>query len=283
MSSRRRLGVNPEVGRPSQFDACAFDARPSIRRVDPREGDQESPHDVQRYELTLLRGAAWRVAPSRYPRNRVADDRAKGTWRRKDGRDWRIGTAEEVRWIQETPVGQSVADAIPPVFEAYATLEQPLTGGRRTEWEAAQDNQTLYEQAWMRHETAMLDIMVQQGEPQPWWLGYLETGISDVVFPDAPRVEMYAHWPYVLVEAGPVQAAEWRERDPWGDSLPDLMFPADRSWLVTTLWDDDWTCIGGPRTLVDAVLTHPALAERTREVDPSMSMDEACPPGHEYF
>ena len=94
---------------------------------------------------------------------------------------------------------------------------------------------------------------------------------------------MYAHWPYVLVEAGPDQAAGWRPAEHLFGSLPDVMFPADRSWLVTTLWDDDWTCIGGRRTLIDHVLSHEALAERAREIDPSMSMDEACPPGHEYF
>ena len=33
----------------------------------------------------------------------------------------------------------------------------------------------------------------------------------------------------------------------------------------------------------DAVLSRSALADRAHEVDPSMSMDEACPPGHEYF
>jgi hypothetical protein len=204
--------------------------------------------------------------------------------RSKDGRDWRIGSAEEVGWITETPRGMSVADAVPPVFEAYATLEQPLSGDHLTKWEAAaHDSQTVIVDAWERHEAALLDILVQQTEPQPWWLGFLETGVSDVVFPDAQRVEMYAHWSYVLVEAGPDQAAEWRSDDLWGESLPDVMFPTDRSWLVTTLWDDDWTCIGGSRRLVDATLSHSALAERAREIDPSMSMDEACPPGHEYF
>ena len=170
----------------------------------------------------------------------------------------------------------------PAVFEAYATLEQPLTGGRLTQWEAAQDRQTVVVDAWERHESALLGILVQRTEPQPWWLGYLETGCSDVVFPDAPRVEMYAHWSYVLVEAGPDQAAEWRPEE-IHESLPDVMFPADRSWLVTTLWDDDWMCIGGSRRLIDAVLSHSALAERAHEIDPSMSMDEACPPGHGYF
>ena len=212
----------------------------------------------------------------------MADHRNHGTWRAKDGRDWCIGSAEEVRWIQETPLGNSVADAVPPIFDAYATLEQPLTGDRLTEWEAAHDRQTLVIDAWERHEASLLGILIERTEPQPWWLGYLETGSSDVVFPDAPRVEMYAHWPYVLVEAGPDQAAKWRSEVVY-ESLPDLMFPVDRSWLVTTLWDDDWTCIGGPKRLIDAVLTHSALAERAREIDPSMSMDEACPPGHEYF
>ena len=27
--------------------------------------------------------------------------------------------------------------------------------------------------------------------------------------------------------------------------------PADRSWLVSALWDDGWTCIGGPEALID--------------------------------
>lgn len=71
----------------------------------------------------------------------MADDRRNATRRSKDGRDWRIGSAEEVRWIEETPRGKSVADAIPPIFEAYATLEQPLTGDRMTEWEVTQDRQ----------------------------------------------------------------------------------------------------------------------------------------------
>ena len=61
---------------------------------------------------------------------------------------------------------------------------------------------------------------------------------------DAPRTELYAGWSYVLVKAGPDQAQTWRGLD-WKGYLPDLLFPADRSWLVTTLWDDDWTCIGG--------------------------------------
>jgi hypothetical protein len=82
----------------------------------------------------------------------------------------------------------------------------------------------------------------------------------------------------VLVEAGPEQARVWREREHWKSLLPDLMFPAGRSWLVSTLWDDDWMCIGGSRGLVDAFLTHPDLRHRAREVD--LSLKDATPPGH---
>jgi hypothetical protein len=35
------------------------------------------------------------------------------------------------------------------------------------------------------------------------------------------------------------------------------MFPADRCWLVSTLGDDDWSCLGGPTGLVDRFLRHP--------------------------
>jgi hypothetical protein len=199
----------------------------------------------------------------------------------KDGRDWRIGSADDVRWIEDgTFGGVRIGSAIPPVFEAYATLEHPLTGDRLTKWEAEQDPQTLVIDAWERHETALLAILIEQTEEQPWWLGYLETGSSEVVFDEAPRVTMYAGWDYVLVEAGPDQAAAWRDGVVY-ESLPDLIFPADRSWLVSTLWDDDWTCIGGPRALVDALLGDPVLRERAREVDPAMK--DATPPGHPAY
>jgi hypothetical protein len=56
-----------------------------------------------------------------------------------------------------------------------------------------------------------------------------------------------ASWGYVLVEAGPEEAGAWR-RGGWGEDLPDLMFPSDRTWLFSTLWDDDWSCVGGSRS-----------------------------------
>jgi hypothetical protein len=193
-------------------------------------------------------------------------DRPKS--RIKDGREWRLGSLEEVRWIEEgTSGGVRITSAIPPVFEAYATLEHSFTGDHLTRWEGEQNRETVVIDSWARHEAAILGVLTRHTDVQPWWLGFLETGISEVVFDDAPRVEMYAHWGYVLVEAGPDQAATWRRRVIY-ESLPDLIFPGDRSWLVSTIWDDDWTCIGAPKALIEALLGDPVLKERAREVDP---------------
>lgn len=181
----------------------------------------------------------------------------------RDGRTWRIGTDAEVAWIAKgTSIGRTITAAIPPVFEAYATVVLPYGG-------AGQHG----------HDRAILALLSEQSAARPWWLGYLDTGADDIVFPDAPKVTLYSGWPYVLVEAGPEQAATWRRNDPgsfWKGVLPNVMFPADRSWLVSTLWDDDWTCIGGSAGLVDRFVRHPDLRARPVTLD-----QDATPPGHE--
>ena len=177
----------------------------------------------------------------------------------KDGRDWQIGTAADVAWVAgQTRHGSTVTTAIPPVFEAYATFYEP-------------DGVSV-----PAHERAVVARLVEHTPEQPWWLGYLETGAHDVVFPEAGRVRLYWDWPYVLVEAGPVQALGWRTghmRAQYG-ALPDLFFPADRTWLVSALWDDTWTCIGGPAALV-AALERDDLVKAYR-VRPDQ---DAAPPG----
>ena len=100
----------------------------------------------------------------------------------------------------------------------------------------------------------------------------------DIVFDHVRKLEVVrATARYVLVKPAGAGGGS-RERDHWKGPLPDLMFPADRSWLVSTLWDYDWTCIGGPRTLVDAFLAYSDLRHRAREVDPSIK--DATPQGH---
>ncbi len=80
--------------------------------------------------------------------------------------------------------------------------------------------------------------------------------------PDAPRLSLYVGWSYVLLKAGPQLALASRSNSdstPWHSALPELVFPSDRSWLVSTMWDDDWRCVGGPAALVDALLMRPEL------------------------
>jgi hypothetical protein len=194
-------------------------------------------------------------------------DRHAPATRVRDGRAWRIGDDAEVSWIQGgTSITKAITSAIPPVFDAYATLKPPAC------W---QDHQT-------RHDAAVIELLTRHSGWQPWWLGYLDTGADDVVFADAPRATLYAGWEYVLVEAGPRQAASWRTSDVgtfWKGALPNLMFPADRSWLVSTLWDDDWTCIGGCAALVDDLLHDPELGPRARKVE--LGEHDATPPGHQ--
>jgi hypothetical protein len=183
----------------------------------------------------------------------------------RDGRAWRIGTDAEVAWIASgTSIGRTITAAIPPVFEAYATIVLPNTG-----------------EGQQAHDRAVLALLSEHSAAQPWWLGYLDTGADDVVFPLAPMVTLYAGWHYVLAEAGPEQAATWRQHDLgsfWKGVLPNVLFPADRSWLVSTLWDDDWTCIGGPAGLVAEFLRHPDLQAR-----PVALGQDATPPGHQAF
>jgi hypothetical protein len=77
----------------------------------------------------------------------------------KDGQSWWIGTADDVAWIAgHTIDGLSVTAAIPPRFEAYATF-YPLEGADIT-----------------LHEHTIVDILKAHTPPQPWWLGYLDTG-----------------------------------------------------------------------------------------------------------
>jgi hypothetical protein len=62
-----------------------------------------------------------------------------------------------------------------------------------------------------RHDAGVLAVLSAHTAAQAWWLGYLETGSTYVVFGDARRLGLYAQWPYVLIEAGPEQARVWRD------------------------------------------------------------------------
>ena len=160
-------------------------------------------------------------------------------------------------WIADgTAPSLAITSAIPPIFDAYATVDVPSDEGDRRE-----------------QDRVLLDMLAT---PAPWWLGYLDTGADDVVFTDVPMVTLYAGWHYVLVEAGPQQAADWKDPSSWRGELPDLIFPAERSWLVSTLWDDEWRCVGGAADLIERLGRDARV--RARPVDLG---SDATPPGHD--
>ncbi len=98
--------------------------------------------------------------------------------RQRDGQQWQLGSVDDVQWIPAaTTPGLSITSAIPPVFAAYATL-RPTAEGRDDAFDSA-----------------LVGLLVAHSGSQPWWLGYLETGSDEVIFPDAPRVALYARWP----------------------------------------------------------------------------------------
>lgn len=197
--------------------------------------------------------------PGVAPSEERGDSSAGATQVAKDGRTWRIGSGREVEWIAGAAgPAITVTAAIPPVFGAYATF-YPHEGSDVS-----------------AHERAIVGELLAHTPDQPWWLGYLDTGAHDIVFPSAGRVRLYWDWPYVLVEAGPDQALSWRTGHMRSGSgaLPDLFFPADRSWLVSALWDDTWTCIGGPVALIEALVRHPLANARRIRPD-----EDTLPPG----
>jgi hypothetical protein len=181
----------------------------------------------------------------------------------KDGRAWRIGGEDEVAWVNAGVTGRlSITAAVPSVFAAYATLAFPVDLERdRDDMRPAED----------RFDDAVLSALSAHTKPQPWWLGFLETGASDVVLDDAPRVHVYGY-SYVLVQAGAHEARTWRsDEGRWFTALPELMFPADRSWLVSSLWDDAWACVGGSADLIAALLIEPELRAGAERTDPSVA------------
>jgi hypothetical protein len=58
----------------------------------------------------------------------------------------------------------------PPIFDSYCILELPQNSKDELK----------------HHEQAVIELLSEPVEEQPWWLDDLDTGASDVVFPCAP-------------------------------------------------------------------------------------------------
>jgi hypothetical protein len=178
----------------------------------------------------------------------------------KDGRSWRIGTAADVAWIERAvDFSTRTITQVPPGFAAYCRLELP-------DLRYAPPDQAAAAQA--AHDQGVVDVLGAAPGSHSWWLGYLEYGIGvDLVFDDAPRTSLFG-WDFVLVQAGPQQALGWRAHSTgataWKGALPDLIFPADRAWMLFTSWDDVWSGIGGSEDLIGSFERDPRLGPRVR-------------------
>jgi hypothetical protein len=65
----------------------------------------------------------------------------------------------------------------------------------------------------------------------------------------------------------PLRGAPRPAQSNWKNTeLPDVMFAEDRAWLLATLWDDDWSCVGGSRALIDDLLEDPVLSPKARRI-----------------
>jgi hypothetical protein len=85
---------------------------------------------------------------------------------------------------------------------------------------------------------------------------------------DGPKVDFFHRY---LLFTGPLdEAGQWGAR-PYGPGIrrdinsPNLMWPADHAWFVTTNFEYEWTGVGGSSALVDDLLRDPRLeVVRTR-------------------
>jgi hypothetical protein len=86
---------------------------------------------------------------------------------------WRVGGDTEIAWIRgATEPGLTIRSGIPPLFEAYATVELPRSGdGDQAAWSGDPD----------RCDAAVLAVLGRFTAWRSRWLGYLETGAEDAI------------------------------------------------------------------------------------------------------
>ncbi|MEU8252691.1 hypothetical protein AB0C06_00290 [Micromonospora inaquosa] len=187
----------------------------------------------------------------------------------KDGRDWRIGAADDVSWIVgHTTAGVSITTAIPPVFDAYATTYQA-------------DDVTV-----AAYEHALVEDVIRHTPDQPWWLAYLDTGAHNVVFPPRPEgvplLELAVRAGRGRSRASSHLAHRWSHAPPPRRATRPVLscrpvvagLRALGRHLDLRRRPDTWTCVGGPTPVIHA-LERDSVAN-ARQVRPD---EDALPPG----
>jgi hypothetical protein len=207
-------------------------------------------------------------------------------------------------WIEPRLGGEfgAVSLQVPKGFEAYARVFHPFRKGldrKRTRWaEVAADCGTV---AHREMQWDAISRRTHSGEAdQDPWTGEMDRDDLSVVceileahsadlahcffglctiesWEDSfSAAELRAHpflkhpmgRDYIVLE-GPITAVGQIE----GGRAPNLIWPADRSWLVASEVDFDSTLIGGSRDLIDAIVSSPVLEAWEVEPDTSLAID----------
>jgi hypothetical protein len=112
---------------------------------------------------------------------------------------------------------------------------------------------------------ALAEILNQQTQAELWYFAIWEGWAQlDLTLSRAPRVEFPGRGMYLL--SGSADDADTDFSD--GNMLssyhsPNLWWPSDRAWIVSTDIDDMVTFVGGTQSCIEAVLSDPRL-ESTR-------------------
>lgn len=125
---------------------------------------------------------------------------------------------EEVAWISRgTARGMSIRSAIPDGFDVYGLLD-------------------LDDEA-----RPIEDSLLNALQPEPDEVlvaGWIVR--SDRMTEPGDEHTLYSGW---LYRCRHVQRTDLLGR-PARDGFPDLLFPPDHRWIVSTLWDDSWRSVG---------------------------------------
>lgn len=151
----------------------------------------------------------------------------------------------DLTWISSgTRPGDSIHSAVPPIFENYATI----VVARDAEVRQAQHR--------------AIGAVLESTKEAALWIGVIETGDPDDYLADAVRATLYANWPYHMKYISASTLLDHRNAHSERGPLPDLVFPPDRSWLATRLWDDSWISFGGSAAVTDALMLATGTAAR---------------------
>jgi hypothetical protein len=209
-------------------------------------------------------------------------------------------------WIAERlhpPLG-TVGYVVPHGFAAYARVLHPVEAGAAgppMTWEQVCRITGRHAHALMQWNAitgspAVTDSAGEWrgGDPRPGSLAPSAlVALIDVLAPAAVGQDcfhaLWEGWGWVdarasmhlphrayLLFRGPLPAAldmGWRpSADQFWPQSPSLIWPADRSWCVSTEVDFDSTLVGGPADLIEAVLAAPTLEAWPVEPDDDLTM-----------